>query len=82
MTPVIPAWQLQQGNSAEKSLEDNAMSRAEMKPLTTAPENAENETDTDLLETVAEETNQQSVSSMKDKLDHTQSEIIQVHSRT
>lgn len=73
-TPVIPAWQLQQGNSAEKSLEDNVVSRAEMKSSTTAVENSENQTDTNLLETVAEETNQQSGSSVKD---HTQSEIIQ-----
>jgi len=75
MTPVIPAWQLQ-GNSAEKSIEENTASRAETKSLTAMLENSENLPDTKLL--VATETNQQSTDSVKDKLDHTQSEIIQV----
>ena len=78
MTQVIPAWQLQ-GNSAEKSIEeDNATSRVETKS-TTAFENSENPTDTKLLVTAAVvEPNQQSRDSVKDKLDHSPSEIVQV----
>jgi len=72
-TPVIPAWQLQQ-NSAEA---ETAESRAEMNNSTTTE--LENCTDTKPSLTTAVETGRETIDTVKDKLEMTQSELIQVN---
>ena len=77
MTPVIPAWQLQQ-NSA-----DNAESRAETKPFAAEVENCENRTDTEHSLAASAETNvvvnhESADETVTDKLDNLQLESVQV----